>query len=248
MRYHRDMLESSTSMGASAAGAAASAPGLRERKKQQTRLRIIATALDLCDAQGFEATTIEQIANAADVSPRTINRYFDSKEDIVLGPVQDFGRTVAETLRDLPRTGNELAALREAFLYVVDRAAAAGEADPLSFRQFQKLQRILRSSPSVSARSLEHADDKNTAIAAVVAERLGTEPDARAVRLIVGTWQLIGHVGMECSDDLFLDEDMATAARAGRAVFTETFDEFVRSCCVAPTAPDQRHALEDFGR
>ncbi|WP_174187710.1 TetR/AcrR family transcriptional regulator [Nocardia barduliensis] len=241
------MLESSAPTGASAA-AAASAPGLRERKKQQTRSRIIAAALDLCDSQGFEATTIEQIAHVADVSPRTINRYFDSKEDIVLAPTQDFGRTVAETLRGLPRTGNELAALREAFLRVVDQAAEAGEADPLSFRQFQQIQRILRSSPSVSARGLEHADDKNAAIAAAVAERLGTEPDARAVRLIVGTWQLIGHLGMECSDASFLDEDMAVAARAGRAAFTETYDEFVRTCCVTPTSPDAVGAREDFER
>lgn len=240
MRYHEDMLESSAPMGAGAAADQAPATaGLRERKKQQTRLRIMAAALDLCDTQGFDATTIEQIANAADVSPRTINRYFDSKEDIVLGPVHDFGRTIAETLRGMPRTGNELEALREAFLQVVDRASEAGPADPLSFRQFQKVQRILRSSPSVSARSLEHADDKRTAIAAVVAERLGAEPDARAVRLIVGTWQLIGHVGMECSDDLFLDEDLATAAEAGRTAFTETFDEFVRVCRVAPQPGDE---------
>jgi AcrR family transcriptional regulator len=243
LRYHGVMLESSTPMGASAAAdRAASAPanpGLRERKKQQTRLRIIAAALDLCDTQGFDATTIEQIANVADVSPRTINRYFESKEDIVLGPVQDFGRTIAETLREQPRTGNELQALLAAFLHVVDQAAEGGEADPLSFRQFQKMQRILRSSPSVSARSTELADDKNTAIAAVVAERLGTEPDARAVRLLVGTWQLIGHIGMECSDDAFLDEDLATATRAGRTAFTEAYDEFVRTCCGAATVADQ---------
>ena len=64
------MLESSTPTGASAAAdnpasaAAHPAPtGLRERKKQQTRLRIIEIALDLCDAQGFDATTVEQIAS-----------------------------------------------------------------------------------------------------------------------------------------------------------------------------------------
>lgn len=234
------MLESSAPMGASAAeGSPPATPGLRERKKQQTRLRIIEVALDLCDAQGFDATTIEQIANAADVSPRTINRYFDSKEAIILGPVQDFGIAVAETLRGLPRTGNELAALRKAFLHVVDQATEAGDTSPISFRRYQQMRRILRSSPSVSARSLEHADDKNAAIAAVLAERLDTEPDARAVRLILGIWQLIGTLGMECSGELFDDEDVATASRAGRAAFTETFDEFVRICCVPPADADQ---------
>ncbi|MEV6321477.1 TetR family transcriptional regulator [Nocardia sp. NPDC051787] len=234
------MLESSAPMGASAAeGSPPATPGLRERKKQQTRLRIIEVALDLCDAHGFDATTVEQIANAADVSPRTINRYFDSKEAIILGPVQDFGSAVAETLRELPRTGNELAALREAFLRVVDQAADAGSSSPISFRRYQQMRRILRSSPSVSARSLEHADEKNTAIAAVLAERLGTEPDARAVRLILGAWQLIGTVGMECSGDMFDHEDVAIASRAGRTAFTETFDEFVRTCCVPPNGADQ---------
>lgn len=227
-------------MGASAAADNAPAtPGLRERKKQQTRLRIIEAGLDLCDTQGFDATTIEQIANCADVSPRTINRYFDSKEAIILGPVQDFGIAVAETLRGLPRAGNELEALREAFLHVVDQAAGAGNTSPISFRRYQQMRRILRSSPSVSARSLEHADSKNTAIAAVLAERLGTEPDARAVRLIVGAWQLIGTVGMECTGGSFDHEDVATASRAGRTAFIETFDEFVRICCVPPNDAGQ---------
>ncbi|WP_406236552.1 TetR/AcrR family transcriptional regulator [Nocardia sp. NBC_01009] len=242
------MLESSTPTGASAAAdspasaesnqdldqdrAANPAPaGLRERKKQQTRLRIIEVGLDLCDAHGFDATTVEQIANAADVSPRTINRYFDSKEDIILGPIKDFGRTVAETLRGLPVTGNELQALREAFLRTVDQAVDGNDM-MLSFRQFQQMQRILRSSPSVSARSLEHADNKTAAIAEVLAERLQTQPDALEVRLIVGTWQLIGQLGMECSVDIFDDGDPAAAALAGRTAFLSTFDEFVRICCV----------------
>ncbi|MEV6428754.1 TetR family transcriptional regulator [Nocardia sp. NPDC051463] len=238
------MLESSTPTGASAAAdspagaepnqdhAAIPTPaGLRERKKQQTRLRIIEVGLDLCDAHGFDATTVEQIANAADVSPRTINRYFDSKEDIILGPIKDFGRTVAETLRGLPVTGNELQALREAFLRTIDQAID-GNDRLLSFRQFQQMQRILRNSPSVSARSLEHADNKTAAIAEVLAERLHTQPDALEVRLIVGTWQLIGQLGMECSVDIFDDSDPAAAAMAGRTAFLSTFDEFVRICCV----------------
>ncbi|GAA5081038.1 TetR family transcriptional regulator [Nocardia iowensis] len=236
------MLESPTPTGASAAAenpASASTPagpppGLRERKKQQTRLRIIEVGLNLCDTQGFDATTVEQIANAADVSPRTINRYFDSKEDIVLGPIRDFSIAVAEALRGLPITGNELASLREAFLRVIDKAALAPTEAPVSFQQFQQMQRILRSSQAVSARSLEHADRQNTAIAEVLAERLGTEPDALPVRLILGVWQLVGHLGMERSDALF-DDDLTAAAAAGRQTFVSTFDEFMRVCCVGLT-------------
>lgn len=205
--------------------------GLRERKKQQTRLRIIEVALDLCDAQGFDATTVEQIADRADVSPRTINRYFDSKADIVLGPVKDFGLAIAECLRGLPVTGNELQSLHEAFLQVVDQAVESVEG-PLSFRYFQQVQRILRTSPTVSAHSMEVADDKNVAIAAAIAERLGTQPDALPVRLFVGAWQLIGHLSMECQNSISDDENTAAAARAA---FTTSYDQFMRMCTSWPT-------------
>ncbi|WP_062982940.1 TetR family transcriptional regulator [Nocardia anaemiae] len=240
------MLESSTPIGASAtaenavrapANPGPSAPGglgLRERKKQQTRLRIIEVALDLCDAQGFDATTVEQIAARADVSPRTINRYFDSKEAIILGPVKDFGLAIAECLRGLPVIGNELQSLREAFLLVVDQASVEVDGT-LSFRRFQQMQRILRSSPTVSAQSMELADDKNAAIAAVIAERLGTEPDALPVRLVIGAWQLIGHLSMECQNSIFDEEDTAAAAAEARNGLTTSFDEFMRVCTGQPT-------------
>ncbi|MEV6140287.1 TetR family transcriptional regulator [Nocardia sp. NPDC051990] len=243
------MLESSTPIGASATAEEAvrapanpgrSAPsgasmGLRERKKQQTRLRIIEVALDLCDAQGFDATTVEQIADRADVSPRTINRYFDSKEAIILGPVKDFGLAIAECLRGLPVTGNELQSLREAFLQVVDRASETVEG-PLSFRRFQQMQRILRGSPTVSAQSMELADDKNAAIAHVIAERLGTQPDALPVQLVVGAWQLIGHLSMECQNSIFDAEDTGAAAAQARNAFTTSYDEFMRVCAGRPTS------------
>jgi AcrR family transcriptional regulator len=59
------------------------AEGLRERKKRQTREAIAAAALDLFERQGYAATTIAQIAAAADVSPRTVFGYFSSKEELV---------------------------------------------------------------------------------------------------------------------------------------------------------------------
>ncbi len=57
--------------------------GLRERKKIRTREKIASVAMELFDEQGFQATTIPRIAEAADVSPRTVSTYFPSKEDMV---------------------------------------------------------------------------------------------------------------------------------------------------------------------
>jgi AcrR family transcriptional regulator len=60
--------------------------GLRDRKKRRTRQAIRAAAIDLFTQQGVEATTIEQIASAADISPRTFFNYFESKEQAVSLP------------------------------------------------------------------------------------------------------------------------------------------------------------------
>ncbi len=59
-------------------------PGLRERKRLETLHRIQEEALRLFDEQGYDATTIEQIAEAAGVSPSTFYRYFPVKEDVVV--------------------------------------------------------------------------------------------------------------------------------------------------------------------
>lgn len=173
--------------------------GLRERKKKQTRAQIIEVALDLCERQGFEATTVEQIAAAADVSPRTVNRYFPTKEDIVLGPIVDFLTASIEIMENLPTGGSELFALRDSYLILIDRIVQAGE--PISFETFQQMHRVVRESPAVSARSREFGEVKTNVLTATVAKRLGTSPDDLSVRLIMATWSAIVHTAMDGCDD-----------------------------------------------
>ena len=69
----------------SAANAArAPRPGLRERKKAATMHRVQAVALDLFERHGFDAVSIEQVADAAEVSPSTVYRYFGTKEGLIV--------------------------------------------------------------------------------------------------------------------------------------------------------------------
>jgi AcrR family transcriptional regulator len=88
-------------------------PGLRDRKKQKTRETIIEVALELFVARGYEETTIAEIADAAEVSPRTIFAYFPSKEDILFCDTPDIHERLAQVLRDRPEGATALDALRD---------------------------------------------------------------------------------------------------------------------------------------
>jgi len=91
-------------------------PGLRERKKQKTRETIVTVALGLFAERGYEQTTVAEIAEAAEVSPRTIFAYFQSKEDILFWDLPDLQERLAKALRERPEGATALDALREFIL------------------------------------------------------------------------------------------------------------------------------------
>src|SRR3954447_19165864 len=100
--------------------AALGQPGLRERKKRQTRERIASAALRLFAERGYDQTTLAEIADAADVSTRTIFGYFQSKEDILFCDEPAFYDGLKEALENRPDGVTTVDALRE-FLFAADR-------------------------------------------------------------------------------------------------------------------------------
>ncbi|MBD9505032.1 TetR/AcrR family transcriptional regulator [Pseudomonas sp. BGr12] len=86
--------------------------GLRERQKEQRRDAITAAALALFEAQGFAATTVEQIAGQAGVSTPTVFNYFGSKQDILLAVVERADRqAVTEARLQMPAFDNAVDAM-----------------------------------------------------------------------------------------------------------------------------------------
>src|SRR5580700_1396836 len=88
-------------------------PGLRERKKQQTRERIARVALELFAERGYDETTLAEIAEAADVSPRTIFAYYESKEDILFCEEGVFIDRLREMLEERPPGTTTIDAVRK---------------------------------------------------------------------------------------------------------------------------------------
>ena len=148
--------------------------GLRELKKERTREAIQLAALHLIDEQGYEATTCEQIAAAAEVSPATLFRYYPTKEDIVLQDVYD--PLIAEAVRARPATESPLTAVRRGFAGAM---AAVYEEDLEAIRQRTAL---ILGVPALRARSREQEQSLVDMLAEVVAARTGRQQTALPVR------------------------------------------------------------------
>ncbi|MGW1038767.1 TetR family transcriptional regulator [Streptomyces sp. NPDC002547] len=99
---------------------AAEAMGLRERKKRQTALRIYRTAIALFAEKGFDAVSVQEIADDAEVSKMTVFNYFGSKEDLVFKPMVEHFSDAARAVRDRACGESAVDAVRRQFLEMVE--------------------------------------------------------------------------------------------------------------------------------
>ncbi|HEY7147336.1 MAG TPA: TetR family transcriptional regulator [Streptosporangiaceae bacterium] len=151
---------------------------LRERKKAKTRGGIQAHALRLFREQGYEATTVEQIIEAAEVSESTFYRYFPAKADLVL--TDEFDPLLAQALRAQPPGLTTIAALRAAIGSVLTGLTAGQEAE-----QRERIGLIL-SVPELRGSMFSQFADGIAMLAEVVAERSGRPVTDPAVRALSG--------------------------------------------------------------
>ncbi len=149
--------------------------GLRERKKIKTRTAIRDATYALIKEQGYDATTIEQIAERAEVSPSTVFRYFPTKEDIVL--TDEYDPIILAELRNRPADEPWV----ESVQYVMKKAISFGlEQEPEITRLRSHL---LVQVPAVRARMREHISVTSRMLAEAVAERTGWDKDSLEVRV-----------------------------------------------------------------
>ncbi|MDR3081742.1 MAG: TetR family transcriptional regulator [Streptomyces sp.] len=153
-------------------------PGLRERKKIKTRTAIRKATYRLVQEQGYDATTIEQIADAAEVSPSTVFRYFPTKEDIVV--TDEYDPLLEEDLRARPAGEPLLESLR----YVVHNAVERSTSGEFETPEEMRLRsRLMVEVPAVRSRMIESMAATGQAMCRVVAERTGRDPGDLEVRV-----------------------------------------------------------------
>jgi AcrR family transcriptional regulator len=150
-------------------------PGLRQRKRQQTRERLTRAAMELFRDRGFEATTLDDIAAAANISRRSFFHYFASKEDVVFAWQE--GSTAALIAAVAARPAGE-------FLLVAAENAIAAMIRRLEPGEAIAIAKLRRDNPALQARDQVKYEKLERALAEALARRAGDKTERLQARLI----------------------------------------------------------------
>ncbi len=153
-------------------------PGLRERKKARTRRTLQEQALRLFREQGYAETTIEQIAEAADVSPATVYRYFPTKPDLVI--YDDLDDRLIAAVRAQPKELGTVDALRSAI------GGAFGSLVGVELEVQRERERLIRTEPELRATMLDELAKTLNEVTDLVSERTGRAADDGTVLALSG--------------------------------------------------------------
>jgi AcrR family transcriptional regulator len=173
--------------------------GLRERKKIKTREAIRSATYALIKELGYDATTVEQIADRAEVSPSTVFRYFPTKEDIVL--TDEYDPLMLEELRTRPADEPWIESVRHIMQKALDLLMQESP-EVVRLRAHLGIQ-----VPAVRSRMFESMSETGRLMREAIAERSGLDPDSLEVR--VYAMSLIGglmEVNMYWAENDFKDD------------------------------------------
>jgi AcrR family transcriptional regulator len=151
------------------------APGLRERKRQQTRERLTRAAMALFLERGFEATTLDDIAAAADISRRSFFHYFASKEDVVFAWHDEFTAALTAVIAARP-AGESMLSTAENAIAAMVRQLEPGEAMAMA--------QLKRDNPALQARDQVKYEKLERALAEALGKRAGHKTEKLQARLV----------------------------------------------------------------
>lgn len=145
--------------------------GLRERKKLETAKRIIRTAIALFSERGFDNVSVQEIADASDVSKMTVFNYFGTKEDLVFWPMEEHFGDAARAVRERQPGESAVDAVRRQFLEMVQtRDPAVGlHSEPFA----RQLRELVMGTPVLMERAFLAAQKGTRDLAAHLAEETG---------------------------------------------------------------------------
>src|SRR3954454_324035 len=121
-------------------------PGLRERKKRQTRQRIAEAAVRLFADRGFDNVPVAEVARAADVSEATVFNYFPTKEDLVYSGLEAFEEELLSAVRDREPGESFLAAFGR---FVLKPRGLLASRDPEDTERLAAIVRTIAQSPAL---------------------------------------------------------------------------------------------------
>jgi AcrR family transcriptional regulator len=165
-------------------------PGLRERKKERTRLAIAEAAHRLFRERGFDAVTVAEVAREADVSEGTVFNYFPTKEELFYGQMESFEASLVDAVRERPPGESVPEAFRR---FVLEQSRGLAERADL----IEAAIRVISASPALQAREREVVADYTNALAELIAEEAGArgiEPAVVAHALMGAQRALVEHV------------------------------------------------------
>ncbi|TDP95038.1 TetR/AcrR family transcriptional regulator [Labedaea rhizosphaerae] len=187
--------------------------GLRARKKQQTRRRIVAAAIELFADRGFDRVPVAEVARHAEVSEATVFNYFATKEDLVYDGMEEFERSLLDALRSRPAGTPVLAAFRE---FVLQPRGAIATGDPEAMAGIATVARITAESASLQARERQTFERYTAALAALLTEETGAGQEDLRPFVVANAMMGVNRAMKE------FVQRQATAGRTGPQVGADT--------------------------